>query len=45
MLCELKVDELLCDCKLAFVRGEPVSILLNRGCIRRRPDRPMGCSV
>jgi hypothetical protein len=27
------------------VRGRPASILLNRGCIGRRPDRPMGCSV
>jgi hypothetical protein len=43
--CKLKVDELFCDCKLTFVRGKPASILLNRGCIGRRPDRPMDYSV
>jgi hypothetical protein len=29
---KLKVDELFCECKLAFVRGKPASVLLNRGC-------------
>jgi hypothetical protein len=43
--CKLKVDELFRDCKLAFVRGKPASILLNRGCIGQRPDRPRDCSV
>jgi hypothetical protein len=42
---ELKVDELLCDYKLAFMRGKPALILMNHGCIGWRPDRPMDHSV